>query len=205
MTGATASPSYQQITWQSEDHVTVGKSRDVIVDTWHGKTEFGVVHAFVGGFTFSIQQTQVQRPQSQCSGLVSFPTWCEIISVSASQIVFLHAKLSIILFLIGCTRILHVQGDAVHVHRVVLATQSDALSELLPTTPDNGIMNWSAHCNDINDAKVSSLLHLLHDFTRLGPLSRWPVRKINSEYKLNQTFSSINWFWVCTDGWISYT
>lgn len=47
----------------------------------------------------------------------------------------------------------NVQGDAVHVHRVVLATQSDALSELLPTTPDNGIMNWSAHCNDINDAK----------------------------------------------------
>ena len=48
----------------------------------------------------------------------------------------------------------YIQGEAVHVHRVVLATQSDALCELLPTTPDNGIMNWSAHCNDINDAKV---------------------------------------------------
>ena len=47
------------------------------------------------------------------------------------------------------------QGDTVHVHRVVLATQSEALSELLPTCPDKGAMNWSAHCNDINNAKVS--------------------------------------------------
>jgi len=47
----------------------------------------------------------------------------------------------------------NVQGDSVHVHKVVLATQSEALSALLPDTDDPAIMNWSAHCNDINHAK----------------------------------------------------
>eukprot|EP00116_Pleurobrachia_bachei_P007962 sb/3468224/ len=92
------------------------------------------------------------------------------------------------------------QGEIVHVHRVVLSTQSDALSELLPSNYnfntgvtlslncyplipihpqgeivhvhrvhdswvslrerlddgcciDEAVMNWSAHCNDINHAK----------------------------------------------------
>lgn len=47
----------------------------------------------------------------------------------------------------------NVQGDSVHVHKVVLATQSEALSALLPDSDDPPIMNWSAHCNDINHAK----------------------------------------------------
>ena len=59
-----------------------------------------------------------------------------------------------------------------HVHRVVLATQSDALSELLPATTDNGIMNWSAHCNDINDAKVLARKTLILNTVRFnfGPI-----------------------------------
>ena len=67
-----------------------------------------------------------------------------------------------------------------HVHRVVLATQSDALSELLPTTPDNGIMNWSAHCNDINDAKVSSLI--LHDTAIRNDLFYEEAKKKKREF-----------------------
>ncbi|KAL5269379.1 hypothetical protein ACHWQZ_G003017 [Mnemiopsis leidyi] len=97
----------------------------------------------------------------------------------------------------------NVQGDAVHVHRVVLATQSDALSELLPATTDNGIMNWSAHCNDINDAKdfLRSLYYgyaHVHQDNVLGLLKlakiynvRWLVEETENFAKTHLNHSNI--------------
>jgi len=111
----------------------------------------------------------------------------------------------------------NVQGDAVHVHRVVLATQSDALCELLPTTPDNGIMNWSAHCNDINDAKdfLRSLYYgyaHVHQDNVLGLLKlakiynvKWLVEETESFAKTHLNHSNVleyldfAVFYECTD------